>query len=458
MNALTLTQLTCAIGNTIRRDPGLNSVWVTAELSDLRVSGGHCYVELIEKNEKGQTIAKIRANIWQSYFTCIRRKFFNATGRDVSGGIKVMLQGSVSHHQVYGLSFNVVDIDPSYTLGDLERLRREILEKLEREGVAKFNQSLPFPLAPQRIAVISAAGAAGYGDFINQLSSSNEGFIFYPVLIPAVMQGERTAPSVMAALDFIEQTIDLWDCVAIVRGGGATTDMNGFDNYELARRVATFPLPVIVGIGHERDRNVLDELACVRAKTPTAVASFLIDCMRNSYGIVDSTARNIITYVTQRLNGEVNRLSLIEAAIPANASLRISKARSELDSVARRIPLAAASRTSAEKLHLNHLAQLICNFAPHQLSMEEKNLAQWIGRIEDASTRTLARQNDRVLSLESLVKVLDPVSTLKRGYSLTLINGRAVTDSNMVTRGDIIETKLSSGSLISIVDKNIDDN
>ena len=278
--AYTLRQLTENITAVIQRAPSLQNVWVVAELSDLRVVGGQCYTELVEKDAAGNDVANIRATCWASVFFPVRGRFLQATGRELASGLKVMLRGSVAHHPKFGLTFNIFDIDPSYTLGDIERVRREILYKLHYEGILGFNKSLTLPTLVRRVAVISAAGAAGYGDFINQLDSNRYGFKFYPFLFGAVMQGAGTAPSVLAALERVEQTIDLWDCVVIVRGGGSTTDLTGFDNYELARRVATFPLPVIVGIGHERDRNVLDEIACVRCKTPTIltrIETFLLN-------------------------------------------------------------------------------------------------------------------------------------------------------------------------------------
>jgi len=449
IQAFTLSQLNTALGNAVRRDPQLQSVWVTAELSDLRVSGGHCYVELLEKDSRGQTVAKLRANIWQNYFLAIRRKFYAATGRDISAGLKVMLFGSVSYHNIYGLSFVVSDIDPSYTLGDLERLRREIIERLTREGLAQLNRVIPFPEAPQRIAVISAAGAAGYGDFINQLESSPEGFKFYPFLFPAVMQGERTASSVISALDLIEQTIDLWDCVAIVRGGGATTDMNGFDNYDLARRVCTFPLPVVVGIGHERDRCVLDELAGVRCKTPTAVATFFIDRVREAFSRAGSLALSIANYVNQRLAGEGRRLANLQASLPVLADRCISRQKLRLDAAAGRIPMAASAGTARAALHLDHIVDRLATASATRISDARRSLDLASTRVADAANLRLRRTTDSLRSLTSLVAALDPAATLRRGYSVTRVNGHAVTSTDSLLPGDILETRLADGVVLS---------
>lgn len=450
-SALTLLQFTTAIGDAVRRVPVLQGAWVVAELSDVRVAGGHCYMELIEKNQAGQTVAKLRATIWQSRFQYIRHKFYGATGRDITTGLKVMLFGAASHHQLYGLSFTVNDIDPSYTLGDMERLRREILEALSREGIMDRNKALEMSPAPQRIAVISAEGAAGYGDFMNHLMGNQEGFVFYPHLIPAVMQGERTSASVRQALEFVEQTIDLWDCVAIVRGGGATTDLNGFDDYELARAVALFPLPVIVGIGHERDRTVLDEIAHTRLKTPTAVAAYFVDTLRGSYEHTCSLAEGVARYTSERLNGEIRRLVNCESLIPALATARIEGARSLLERELGRIPVLVRSRIAAASTRLDAVGDMVSALSGKIVSVNGQKLSDIELRMATALRTALRREDARVNGLTTLINALSPVNTLRRGYSVTRVNGRAVTDASMLTEGTVMVTQLRDGSITSVV-------
>lgn len=426
---VSLLQFTTQIGNAIRRSPELYSAWIVAELSDLRIAGGHCYMELIEKNQAGQTVAKIRAMIWRSGLPQLRQKFLQATGRDLQSGLKVMVQGTATHHPVYGLSVTISDIDPSYTLGDLDRLRREILERLQKEGILNANKSVPLTAAPQRIAVISAAGAAGYGDFINQLDGNAGGFTFYPHLFGAVMQGERTAPSVIAALEAIEMTIDLWDCVVIIRGGGSTTDMNGFDDYELARAVALFPLPVIVGIGHERDRCVLDEIACVRCKTPTAVASFLVDRLGEAWNQADRLTRAIAQYASDRLVGEQRRLAQAGVAVPSFAQQRVEREKINLHRLSEGIPMSVSRATTGANARLDADLKMV--------------------RL--AADAVIARAGEYLKSRESLLEVLDPKNTLKRGYSVTRIGGHAVTDASQVKAGDVLETVLFNGTIESTV-------
>lgn len=449
--AMTLLQLTTAIGNAIRMTPALQGAWVVAELSDVRVSGGHCYMELVEKSASGQTVAKLRATIWQSRFQYIRQKFLAATGRDVMTGMKVMLYGAVSHHTLYGLSFTVNDIDPSYTLGDMERLRREILIRLHRECVLGVNKTREMPPAPQRIAVISAPGAAGYGDFINQLEGNPEGFVFYPHLFQAVMQGEKTSSSVRAALEAVEMTVDLWDCVAIIRGGGATSDLNGFDDYDLARAVALFPLPVVVGIGHERDRTVLDEIAHTRMKTPTAVASFFVDTLRASFGKVQDMVDRIACYSTDRLQGEERRLANCEAMLPALADARIAAAKALLDREITRIPVLVQSRLQEAGARLDISARLLGAMSQARVSQASQRLDALRERLMASADSLLKKESTKLDNLSGLVDALSPLNTLKRGYSITRVDGKAVTDAKTLSPGQTIETELRQGRVVSVV-------
>ena len=424
-----LSQFTSAISRAVNSSPDLFGAWVIAELSDVRVAGGHCYLELIEKNTSGQTVAKLRATIWQSTFSNLRRKFFQATRQEITTGLKVLVKGNATHHSLYGLAFNITDIDPSYTMGDLERLRKEILLRLSNEGILNLNKQRVLPLAPQKIAVISAEGAAGYGDFINHLTSNQEGFVFYPCLFPCSMQGERVSSSIREAIQFIEIMIDFWDCIVIVRGGGATTDLNGFDDYELAKAVAQCGLPVIVGIGHERDRNVLDDVAHTSVKTPTAVAGFFIDRLREAYDKVLVMADRLRQAATDKMRGEERHLASVESIIPQLALRRLSDNKARLRSLADRIPIMVSGRIGREK------AKLI-------------GKSEMIGSLAKA---VITKNYQKIDSIENLLKVLDPSNTLKRGYSITRVNGKAVKDESSLNKDAIITTRLYRGEIKSKV-------
>lgn len=444
---LSLQAYTQLLGDTLRRTPALQMAWITAELSDVRVSGGHCYMELIEKTDAGQTVAKMRATIWASAYARLRAKFEKATGRPFSSGLKLMLCGSASHHNVYGLSFNVIDVDPSYTLGDMERLRREILRKLEAEGIINFNKSLPFPDAPQRIAIISAEGAAGYGDFMNHLTGNQQRFVFYPVLFPAVMQGERTSESVRAALKKIEMTVDLWDCIVIIRGGGATSDLNGFDDYELARAIASFPVPVIVGIGHERDRTVLDEIAHTRVKTPTAGAALLIDHLQAALDKASVLTREIAAYAASRSEGEKRNLAAIEAMIPAQAAARLAEAKSRLAYLAAKVPMSATALMEASRARLRACSQLVAHAADTRIISEQQNLRNRKDIITQTVIAAIQRASLRLERAEALVEALDPQRTLERGYAVVSCEGKTLKSSENITDGATLHIRLADGFL-----------
>lgn len=448
---MTLSEFQQMIGNTLRSNPMLSGAWVMAELSDVRLSGGHCYMELIEKDERGATRAKLRAMIWSNTLLPLRRKFYQETGSDIITGLKVMVRGSANHHPVYGLSFIISDIDPSYTLGDLERLRREIIERLRREGKLDLNHQLPFPVAPQRVAVISAEGAAGYGDFINQIDNNPDGFKFYHHLFPAVMQGTRTSESVRAALGLVEETVSMWDCVLIIRGGGSTSDLNGFDDYALAERVATFPLPVVVGIGHERDRTVLDDIACVRCKTPTAVAAFLIDTTRSFYAGICDRVKRIAQYSDDALRGEQQRLAAAEALLPTRAKNCLLRAGKRLDEAAHAVERGVNRRLEHENLAIARLSHRIEMAAARRTDMAENALRLLRARLETDLKNVTVKPAIRLKNAEAMLRVLSPANTLSRGYSITRVNGRAVRDASALCPGDVISTTLASGTLESTV-------
>lgn len=450
-DSLTLSQLNATVSAVVASSPALRNRWVAAELSDVNMRG-HCYMELIEKDNAGRTVARMRATIWQSQLYRILAKFRAATGRELQGGLKVMLLGTVNFHPQYGISFNVSDIDPAYTLGDLERLRREILMQLQREGVLENNKMLQMPAAPQRIAVISAEGAAGYGDFMNQLVNNPYKIVFYPVLFRAVMQGERTAESVMAALERIEMSLDVWDCVVIIRGGGSTTDLNGFDNLELARRVATFPLPVIVGIGHERDRTVLDEIANTRVKTPTAAAEYLVGAATAVWQRLETLMQSIAVTANAMVSGCREQLSQLETRIQAAARMGMAEADRRLASISALLPALAHGSVERARQRLLGIASMLPQSAGNRLGMERQRLDFLRQQIQVSAERHMERERNLLDRLQQLVGALSPESTLHRGYTLTTTaTGKIVTDSSQLAAGDVMVSRFAHGSARSTV-------
>lgn len=406
--ALSLYELNGLVKRTIR-DRMSETYWVQAELSDVRTNySGHCYLEFIQKDASGNNlIAKARGTIWSNIYKMLKPYFEQETGQAFASGIKVLVRVSVDFHELYGYSLTVLDIDPTYTVGDMERKRREILRQLEEEGVIDLNKELEMPMLPQRIAVISSATAAGYGDFCNQLANNPRGYSFHTELFPAIMQGERVEESIIAALDAIYARLEAFDVVVIIRGGGATSDLSGFDTYGLAANCAQFPLPIITGIGHERDDTVIDLIAHTRVKTPTAAAAFLIACMDQVADRLDNLSFRLQQGVRNRLLWEHRRIEGLKQRIPSAVYKRISDAKYGLLTAQRDLQMASRQFLSMKKHRLELLQQ---------------------------------RLNDAL-----------PEKQLARGYSITLKNGKAVKDASVLEKGDTLVTLLHQGKVESVI-------
>ena len=422
---MTLSAFNARIERVIAGEAILQNQWVIAETSDMRLNrSGHCYLELIEKDKQGATIARINAAIWGSKYSRIYYDFLNATGQVLATGMKVLVNVTATFHGQYGLKVVINDINPEYTLGDMARQRQEIINRLTAEGVIDLNKQLPWPQVPQRIAIVSAEGAAGYGDFMNQLTGNPYGLQFYTCLFHAVMQGNQTVPTVLAALDRINSHIDLFDCVVIIRGGGATSELNSFDNYDLAASVAQFPIPVIVGIGHERDVTVLDYVASMRVKTPTAAAEWLIQCGTTALAHLGTLQDTIVTTVRDIVGQAREQLAHYTSLIPATARRIIDTIRVRLDNHARNIPFAASSLIASQRTSLERA----------------------IERINDAVARTMQREQQRLQSLGDKAELLSPENTLRRGYSLVRVGDKCVTTVEQVQPGDAITIQFADGT------------
>lgn len=384
--------------------------WVQAELSDVRSNAtGHCYLELIEKDARGNNlIARARAMIWNQVYRLLKPYFEQETGQAFVSGLKVLVKVTVGFHELYGYSLTILDIDPSYTLGDMARRRREILAKLEEEGVLTLNKELEMPLLPQHIAVISSATAAGYGDFCNQLAGNPYGYVFYPRLFPAMMQGERVEESIIGALNRIYSHAEVWDVVVIIRGGGATSDLSNFDSYLLAANCAQFPLPIITGIGHERDDTVIDAVAHTRVKTPTAAAEYLIARVHESAAVVENSGGRICQAVRWVLEHE----------------------KQQLDTYCHRMQMTLVTG----------------------LQREHYRLEQWVQHFPLVVRTALEREQHRLQLWEQRVDSLSPDKLLARGYSITLKDGHAVTDATTLSSGDRLVTRMAKGEVRSIVE------
>lgn len=328
--------------------------WVRAEIASISVRG-HCYMELIEKSNTGILAAKLRATCWNNVYNLLAPYFLQSTGHQLGVGMQVLLEVSVEFHAVYGLSLNIWNIDPNYTLGDLARQRQETINQLIKDGVMELQKQLPIPTLIRRIAVISSADAAGYGDFCHQLHANRYHFAFHTQLYAATMQGDTAARSIIQALNAIAEQEEEWDIVVIIRGGGATTDLSCFDDYNLANHCAQFPLPIIAGIGHTRDVSVVDMVVHTSVKTPTAAAEWLIQHLYLQLEQIEQLNARLQHAVQLVANKEQHRLSIYKQRIKSSILQALSHERGKLELWEKTIALHSPKRIFQKGYSLTYI-------------------------------------------------------------------------------------------------------
>ena len=449
---LTLYELNSLVREVIECELS-NEYWVEAELSECRESRGHCYMELVQYDEgpaavayaavpqqptqrSATPLARASAKCWASKWMLIRPHFERTTGQRLHAGMKVLLKVYAQFHEAFGFSWIVTDIDPTYTLGDMARKRQEIIRQLKAEGVFDLQRELRLPLFCQRIAVISSETAAGYGDFCNQLADNPYGFRFETRLFPAIMQGDGVEQSIIDALEKIFQMqtengdSSQFDCVVIIRGGGATSDMSGFDTLALAENVANFPIPIITGIGHDRDESILDMVSHTRVKTPTAAAAFLIDHLKTVLDSLNDSQEQILRLAQQKLTYYKSQFATVAELLPrlfSNVKIR-------------------------QEARLDALNNSIAHHAQQKILNSQLSIVNLENRLPILLDRRLMTEKHRLELLEEKTKSLDPALLLKRGYSITLKDGKTVRDAQALRSGDEIETRLANGTVHSIVE------
>jgi len=407
-----------------------DTYWVTAELSDVKTHGRHCYMEFVEKSAlTNDLIAKASGHIWANTWNRLRPKFENATGQPLSNGMQVMVNVEVTFSEKYGYSLNVVDIDPTYTLGDIAKRLKEIIDQLKSDGVFDLNKELPLPTVLKRIAVISSSSAAGYQDFCHQLENNTYGLGFKVQLFPAVMQGTSVESSVIDALDRINSEKEKWDVVVIIRGGGATSDLSGFDSYDLGLNVAQFPLPIITGIGHERDNTVIDEVSHTRVKTPTAAAEFIIEHQYEELCRLEEMEEFIVNYCTQTVMQEHQRLDALIDKLPGLFLLRKER----------------------EINKLNNLLQSASNNINQQTAQHRNRLDMIVSQLGYHIQRCIDSNKHRLEMAKSKIDGANPEHLLKLGFSITRANGKAITDIHQLKAGLEIMTTVANGRFTSTV-------
>ena len=430
-----------------------DSYWVIGEISELKQNySGHCYLELIEKQTDETKIkARIRAVIWGSRYGFIKSFFENATGELLREGLKVLVKGKIEYHELYGLSLVITDIDPSFTLGEMAARRMQIIKRLEEEGVFGMNRELEIPLVPQRIAIISSRTAAGYSDFLDQLLKNSYGYVFYTALFEAVMQGSETEQSIINAMNKIATNAELFDVVVIIRGGGSQTDLSWFDNYSIAFYVTQFPLPVITGIGHEKDLSVTDMVACKPLKTPTAVASFLIECINTTEIHLLEMGTDIKDMTLSVLDEFKERIDRSKNILAPLSRIMISDFRRSLSGLSlEMLNLGKGSIHKAGLLIAGHKSELQ---SASKLSNSNNDL--YIKRLQSGliskSEELIRRHKEKVLSMGNSLNILNPENILKRGYTITSFKGRILKNSEQLSIDDNIETQFSDGKITSRV-------
>lgn len=449
-DALTLSRLTAQVKSVLADVMG-GFYWVVAEIAELKVNGmsGHCYLEFIEKDAANKTIARMRGNIWAAQYRMIQPYFESITGQLLEPGIKVLIKVTVEFHEVYGMSLSVRDIDPSYTMGDLSRKRMEVLKQLEAEGVLEMNKELVFPTLPQRIAVISSSNAAGYEDFVEQLSHNPQGYLFHVQLFEAVMQGDGAALSVMNALDAIYQQMDDFDCVVIVRGGGAALDLTCFDDYDLAYLITQFPLPILSGIGHQKDDTITDMVAYHKLKTPTAVAEYLVECMSEQEMNLDALISKLLDTSEAYLKNEKNRFERIVMQLPMLTKNRVHIHTQKLAQLSGKLPFIAQEYVRQNTHVLNRISDHLHSAVPALIHNKKRDVRRLETALLSKTSLTLEKQKHRLDALAVKAAFLDPTTILKRGYSITMKEGKVIKSATVLKPGDLIETTLHEGKIKS---------
>ncbi|PVX49836.1 exodeoxyribonuclease VII large subunit [Balneicella halophila] len=422
-------------------------VWVVAEISELNVRN-HCYLELVERDEStDRIVAKSRAMIWSYTYNLLKPYFETSTGYELSAGLKVMVQVEVQHSELYGLSLSIKDIDPNYTLGDMQRRKQQIIQQLKDEGILEMNKSLEFPLVPKNIAVVSSEKAAGYQDFIEQLTSNDSGFKFHIQLFPAMMQGEQARFTIMQALENIYCYEEVFDVVVIIRGGGAVSDLSCFDDYELAAHVAQFPLPILTGIGHDKDVSIVDEVAHLALKTPTAVAAYLVNSFESRELEIFSMIESFAVAINNHLDEQQDLISGYYNSLKYTLPSLLKETKQELATIAKDLNYILQDKLSFAINRQEHLKQKLQYALKHQKVKECEQIAYLERKLVHRTQQYLTKKEDDINHKMQLMELVSPQKILERGYSITIFDGKVVKDATKLTKDDEITTQLAKGKI-----------
>lgn len=422
-------------------------LWVHAELSEVNINrNGHCYVELVEKQNE-EVVARIRGTIWAFTFRVLKPYFESSTGFEFTSGIKVSLKIVVEFHEVYGLSLNIKDIDPSYTIGDIELQRRKVINQLEDEGVLDMNSELELPLLIQNIAVISSSTAAGYGDWENQIKENKQGYHFNYELFEAKMQGADTGSSVIAALDQIYQKEQEFDLVVIIRGGGSKMDLAGFDDYHLAANIAQFPLPIITGIGHERDESIADIVAHIALKTPTAVADFLIEQMQSLETQLDRISSEIVGAAQQILENYSHDIEMAVQKLRQISKYNLQKNRDVLYRSTKQLLRETRNTSAFAEEKLNHFLDKVSYESKRILRRKSENIEFKKSQFKEQAYKTINVSINQISQIEKLSRAFDPMRVLDRGFAMIEQNNKIITSTQAIQKNKKLKIIMKDGKL-----------
>ncbi len=424
--------------------------WIKAEISELHENrNGNCYLELIEKDTyTDKIITKFRAIIWSNVYRILKPYFEQNAQAEFKAGINVLLKVKIEFSDLYGISLVVHDIDPSFTLGDFELRRAQILHQLMSEGVFEMNKQLPFAIVPQRIAVISSETAAGYQDFINHLQNNEYGFKYQVKLFKAYMQGDEAEPSIIQALDKISGQD--FDVLVITRGGGSRSDLAAFDRYLLALHICQFPIPVISAIGHERDVSIIDMVAHTRVKTPTAAAHFIIDKTLQFWTAISNLYENIIHQAKNLVDNEQKILEQY-AIVLKNSKYVVNEqeyyVKETVSSIIKQTQLKLIDTSNKIDNYANSLI-----FKIHRrMQFENNTIHSFYSNIVNITQYRLQQATQHIIYAEKFIQAVHPEKVLRKGYSITRKNGKAIKSSTEVQSGNEITTVLYQGEIISYV-------
>lgn len=425
--------------------------WVIAEISEIRENyNGHCYLELIEKLPDEISIrARVRAVIWNNRYRFLRTFFENSAGEPLREGMKILVRVKIEYHELYGLSLVINDIDPAFTIGDMAIRRQQIIRRLEDEGVISMNRELDIPLVPQRIAIISSGSAAGYTDFINHLRSNSFGYVFYTALFDTPVQGKETEPGVIKSLEKIAGHIDKFDLTVIIRGGGSQTDLSWFDSYAIAYYITQFPIPVITGIGHDKDLSVTDIVANVSLKTPTAVADFLIERMSGAENLISELSTALTDEAKTLLEESERRMETAMLRLAPVTRIMISDFRELLSSVVIEMTRTGKNFLAKANSLPENQKYRIASGSHSIIVRKETALKHKKELLVTISRNNMSAIQSLLDGFNNSLKILDPQNVLKRGYTITSINGKIIKKGKSLKKDDIIDTRFSDGSVSS---------